>query len=291
MTKEVIAVTGSTGFVGRHLISSLQDKDVTLRVLIRNNESEVVGAKNIVGDLETGKGLEELLQGANIVINLVGRMQSSFKDLVSLNATVLDNLCLVATKSRVKKLIHVSAAAVYGQPVNNNPFTEDDTPMPDTPYSLSKLMGEQVLSFYYRDFSLPIIILRPPNIYGPGSDHGVVYNLIKSAKETGGVTIHGDGTQQRDFLYVGDFIDAIIKCLDYKGSGDVFNIATSDPKTLNELVKILAVVMKKELNITYEGQAQGARLVSASFKKAERLLNWKPWTNLEEGLKRTLESA
>ena len=289
MAKEIIAITGATGFVGRHLVPRLQQDSYEVRTLVRTNKDQIKGCQNIVGDLETGQGLEEFMDGAAIIINLVGKMLSPFKDLVSLNATVLDSLCQQATKVGIKKLIHISAAAVYGEPKDERSFTEGDQPLPDTPYSLSKLMGEEVLSFYQRNFDMSIIVLRPPNVYGPGSDHGVVYSLIKSAKETGEITLHGDGTQQRDFLYVADLVDAVIKCLAYKSS-DVFNISTSNPQDLNKLAETLKKIMQNQLKVVYQREAQGAKYISASFKKAQRLLNWEPTTNFEQGLKYTLDS-
>ena len=290
MAKEIVAVTGGTGFIGGHLISRLQEGNIDVRTLIRHNEVPVTYGQNITGDLETGEGLEELLDGVDMVINLVGKMQPPFKDLVSLNAIVLDNLCQIAIKKGVKKLIHISTAGVYGIPRNNRPFIEKDIPMPDTLYGLSKLLGEQIISFYQRSFKLPIIILRPSNIYGPGSDHGVVYNLIKSQKEIGKVIIHGNGTQKRDFLYVEDMVDAIIKCLDYDSSWGIFNISTNEPKDLNELVATLGKVLEVDIKVEYQGEGQGPKLVSASFAKAKRLLKWEPKTSLEVGLKKTLQT-
>lgn len=287
MGKEIIAVTGGTGFVGRHLINRLQETETKVRILTRHNSDDIGVDESVVGNLETGENLDKFLEGTDTVINLVGRFQPPFRDQVTGNVLILENLCSSAVKAGVKKLIHISALAVYGLPQDEHLFMEKDIPKPDTSYALSKRLGEEVIEFYQRNFGFPSIILRPPNVYGPGSDHGVVYSFIKSAKETGGVTIHGDGTQQRDFLYVGDLVDAIVKCLGY-GSSDIFNISTSDPKDLNELVKVLSKVMETDLKIIYEGEAQGAKVVSAYNSKAKDILNWKPRTSIEEGLALTL---
>lgn len=289
MEKKIIAVTGATGFVGRNLIPQLEKENFEVRLLVRNSKSANLSENCIIGDLETGEGLEQLLTSADIVVNLAGRIEQPFNDLVRMNAAAVYNLCDMSVRAGVKKLIHISTAAVYGLPTNEKPFTEEDKLEPNTPYGLSKLLGEEILSYYQRNVQLPVIILRPPNIYGPGSDHGVVYNLIKSEKETGGLTIHGQGTQQRDFLYVDDLITAIIKCFDYDNS-NIFNVTTSDPKDLNEFARILGKVTQKDLSITYQGEVQGVKFLSASNEKAKRLLDWEPKITLEEGLKQTLKS-
>src|SRR3989344_3369010 len=286
--EKVIGVTGAAGFGGRHLVERLKAENYFVRTLIRDVSKEIKDTESIVGDLETGENLDQFLDGIGTVVNLVGRFQSPFKDQLIGNAATLDNLCSVAVKNGVKKIIHVSALAVDGLPEEGHLFTEADTPKPDTSYALVKRLAEEVAQYYHNNFDLSIVILRPPNVYGPGSDHGAVYNLIKSAKESGGVTIHGDGTQQRDFLYVGDLVEAIVKSIGYQSSFDVFNITTADPKSLSELAGAIGKVMKIDLKVTHEGEAQGAKVVAGDNSKAKKVLNWVPKTSLIEGLSLTL---
>lgn len=286
----LVSITGATGFVGRHLVDRLIKNGFATRALIRDLGKETAAKEKVEGDLETGSGLEEFVAGIDVVVNLAGRFQPPFKDQLIGNAVTLENLCAAAVKSRVRKIIHISAAAVYGLPKDNTPFTEKDIPMPDTLYALAKKAGENVADFYHRNFGLSFVILRPPNVYGPGSDHGVVYNFIKSAKETGRVTIHGDGTQKRDFLFVGDLVDAVVKSLDYESGYEIFNISTDEPKDLNELTATLGEVIGTEIKIKHHGEAQGAKVVTASFDKAKKLLFWEPKTSLKGGLKQTLEA-
>ena len=269
----IIGVTGATGFMGRHLVERLNQEGHTTRALMRDPEKETDAKEKVKGDLETAEGLEEFLTGVDVVVNLVGRFPPPFKDQLIGNAGNLENLCQAAVKSGTKKIVHISAAAVEQL---------------DTTYSLSKKMAEEVADFYHKNFGLSFVILRPPNVYGPGSDHGVVYNFIKSAKETGGVNIHGDGTQKRDFLFVGDLVDAIVKSINHETAWDIFNVTTSDPKDLNELVSTLSKVMGKDIKANYQGEAQDAKVVSADNSKAMKELGWEPQTSLEEGLAKTL---
>lgn len=281
-------VTGATGFVGEHLIRRLNSEGYVTRALMRDLDRDTEAQEKVKGDLETGEGLEEFLTAVDIAVNLVGRFQPPFKDQLTGNAATLESLCAAAAKSGTKKIIHISAAAVYGIPKDGQLFTEEDVPQPDTPYALAKKAAEDVADFYHRNFGLSFVILRPPNVYGPGSDHGVVYNFKKSARETGGVNIHGDGTQKRDFLYVDDLVDAIMKSITHETPWEVFNITTSDPKDLNELAATLGKVMGSEVKVNYQGEAQGAKVVSADNSKAKKELSWEPQTSLEEGLAKTL---
>lgn len=271
--QHIVGITGATGFVGKHLVKKLNEEGYTTRALVRDLGKETEAKEKIQGDLETGDGLEEFATGLDVIVNLVGRFQPPFKDQLLGNAATLENLCGAAVKGDVKRIIYISAAAIDHL---------------DTTYALSKKMAEEVAKYYRSNFGLSFVILRPPNVYGPGSDHGVVYNLIKSAKETGGVNIHGDGTQKRDFLYVGDLVDAIIKSMTYEPAWDVFNITTSDPKDLNELAAALGKTIGSEVKVTYQGEAQGAKVVSADNSKAKKELGWEPQTSLEEGLAKTL---
>lgn len=286
----IVGVTGATGFVGKYLVKKLNEDGFATRALIRDLGKETAAREKVEGDLETGNGLEEFVAGIDVLVNLVGRFQPPFKDQLIGNAVTLENLCAAAVKSGVRKIIHISAAAVYGLPKDNTPFTEKDIPIPDTLYALAKKVGEDVADFYHRNFGLSFVILRPPNVYGPGSDHGVVYNFVKSAEETGRVTIHGDGTQKRDFLFVGDLVDAVVKSLDYESGYEIFNISTDEPKDLNELTATLGEIMGTEIKINHHGEAQGAKVVTASFSKARKDLSWEPKTSLKEGLVKTIAS-
>lgn len=284
----IIGITGATGFVGKHLLAKLNIEKYVTRALVRDISKETSAAQKVQGDLETGAGLGEFVSGVDVVINLVGRFQPPFRNQVVGNAINLENLCSAAVKAGVKKIIHISAAAVYGIPQNGQKFTEYDCPMPDTTYALSKYMAENVADYYHRNFGMSFVILRPPNIYGPESDHGVVYNFITSVRKTGGVVIHGDGTQKRDFLYVGDFVDAIVKSVNYETEYEIFNITTAEPREVNELATTLNSVMDAQFRIIHHGKEQGARIISADNTKAKKELHWLPETTLENGLVKTI---
>lgn len=284
-TTKTIGIVGSSGFLGQNLLGKLKKKGVQTKSFDRNLPKKLKSDKSFIGDASV-EIPGDFLDGVDVVINLVGQFPPPLKDQIIGNTLVIGNLCEAMVKSGINKLVHISTAEVYGYPKENKPFTEESSPIPVTTYGLSKKIGEELVEFYCKNFGISAIILRPANTYGPGSDHGVVYNFLKSIKETGGVKIHGDGTQKRDFLFVGDLVDAIYKSISYP-KNEVFNITTSESYDLNTLVGIMQDVLGKKISLAYEGEVQGAKVVSAENSKARRLLGWQPKVSLKEGVART----
>lgn len=287
---KTIAITGASGFVGRHLLSFLQEKGGKATALLRGENTAVSADRVVYGDLITGKGLDQFLQGADTVINLVGRFEPPFEDQLKGNVLTLSNLCEVAVKQGVKKVIHVSSAAVYGVPSNNRAFRENDPPQPDTTYGLSKKLAEEVAAYYYHKHDLKFVILRPPNVYGPGNDHGVVFNFAKAIKEKGGVIVHGKGEQKRDFLFVGDLVEAIGKSVNLEADFEIFNITSGQAISLMELVRVFEEALGKRVKVSFKGEAQGAKVIWADNSKAQKMLDWSPKVSLEEGIRLTFST-
>jgi UDP-glucose 4-epimerase len=244
---------------------------------------------NIVcGDLVSGKGLDQFLTGMQTVVHLVGRFEPPFEQQLKLNTLAFNNLCKYVVKQNVAKIIFVSAAAAYGSAQRGKYFSEKDKLLPNTHYGLSKKLGEEVAWFFHRKYGLQVIILRPPNIYGPGSDHGVIFNFLQSIKKTGRVVIYGDGKQERDFLYVDDMVEAILEAISYKAS-DAFNIGSGDTVSLIDVVGLLEEILDRKILVEYkDSQPFVVRRLAVQINKAKKLLHWKPMVSLKEGLKKTV---
>lgn len=286
MIEGKIAVTGGTGFIGSRLVARLEREGYKTSVLSLSGEERGVKSRIIKGDLVKNKGLKELLKGADLVINLVGGFLPPFEKQLETNVLALENLCQAVTRMGKMKIIHVSSAAVYGKKSN---ASEEDALLPDTTYGLAKKMGEEVLQYYQQSFGIPVIIFRPPNIYGFGTDHGVVYNFLESVKK-GKVTVFGDGKQRRDFLYVDDLVEAIIKAIDFKADFEVFNVGTGKTYALLDVVSLLEKVLNKKIKIEFkEAESHVSRVVGVKVKKAKKKLNWQAKTSLAYGLTQTYE--
>lgn len=251
----MIAIFGGSGFVGRNLTSVFKKKKIKFKVIKQ-------------GEID--------LSGVDTIINLVGRFDPPFEEQLKTNVLFLNSLCENAVAAGVKKIIHISASAIYDSEGEINP---------NNTYGVTKLLGDEVLKYYSNKNKMSVIILRPPNVYGPGSDHGVVYQFYKSIKETGEVTIYGDGKQERDFLYISDLLDVIIKSLNHKTEFEIFNVGSGKVYTLLDLVKCFETDLEKTININFQdAQIQSNKIVFSDISRTKKLLHWSPKVDLIQGI-------
>lgn len=203
------------------------------------------------------------------------------------------NLMQASVRYGVKKFIFISSGgAIYGEQ-DYFPADEEHPTRPLSPYGITKLTGEKYLHFYAETYGLHYVILRYANIYGPRQnphgEAGVVAIFTTKLLSQDQPIINGEGTQTRDYVYVGDVVNANLKALTYHKNG-YFNIGTGIETDVNEIFH--------QLNILTGGQAKeehgiakpGEQLRSVlNYEKAKKLLNWSPRVTLGEGLKRTVE--
>ncbi len=273
---KTVAIAGASGFVGQNLIKYLEKREEHQLKLISHQQLE--------------EDLADYLRDVTVIINLIGHFSLPSVDQMAGNVLPLARLAEVAVKNNIIKIIHISATAAYGLPDKGYQFKETDPLHPDTSYGLAKKMTEEVAEYYHQQHGLHFTILRPPNIYGPGTTKGVIYSLIKSVQEKGEVTLHGKGDQERDFLYVDDLCSAIEKCLDRDDDFEIFNITNGQVYTLLQVVEKLEKIMEKTIEKKFEGEAQGGSIICGDNQKAQTLLNWSPEVDLEQGLRRTIEA-
>jgi len=223
--------------------------------------------------------------GIEYLVNLAGAFFGDFNGLVSVNVESINNLLSIAVKYNIKKIVHVSTGAVYGEPVIYK-SKEDDALCPNTLYGLSKMYGEECLQYYSRLYKFDFIILRFPNVYGPGNNKGVVYNFLDSIRKENKVVIFGDGEQRRNFLHVDDAVEAIVLSLKYDGHSQIFNIADKETYSLNDLVNIIKKI-KPGFVVEYKAadSYNNLQVLSEDISKAIRLLSWRPLRGLDEGIK------
>lgn len=291
-SKFKIAVTGAGGFIGRNLLSRLKKEGFKTHVLVRNRRINIDGSELYLGDLVEGSGLKEFLSGVDVVVNLVGGFYPPFKNQLETNVVALDNLCQAAATQKIKKMVHISATAVYGFLKKGIFPKEDGALLADTTYGLAKKLAEQVAEYHHRMSGISFVILRPPNVYGSGSDHGVVANFIDSVKKTGGVVIYGDGKQERDFLYVDDMVDAIVKSINFNCDYETFNVGFGKSYTINTLVSEMEKVLDRKIKKKYlPEESFRTRVLIEDITKAKRILGWKPKIDLPEGLKKIINKA
>jgi UDP-glucose 4-epimerase len=207
----------------------------------------------------------------------------------------IKNILDLSSKNKVKKVMFASSSEVYGEPVEL-PEREDGPLNIHIPYATVKLAGEQMMRAYYEIYGLPTCSLRFFNVYGPkqdGSAYGFVVGIfVKKTLAGEPLTIFGRGNQTRDFVFVKDNIHAsILALLNPKTDGEVLNIGRQKSRTILELAKMVRKVSGRDLKFVFKEKHKGDKVVhrSASVKKLKRLIGYVPRTDLEEGLRKTLE--
>lgn len=285
--KQTIAVTGGTGFIGSKLIPRLLKKGFRVKVLTRNRGA--IFPKDVTvynGDLSTGN-LGQFLKETDILIHLAARRFPPEEEMFPNNVAAAQNLLVHTFKSPIKQVIMVSTVAVYGEGYGTS-FVEENKCLPNTVYGLTKYLGENIINFWAVKTGKPLTILRPFNVYGPGSSNGVIYSFCQSLKEKRSLTVFGDGSEKRDFLYVDDLIDAILKAISKKANG-IFNLGSGKNLSISELVNLFKDITKKDIKINFIKE-EGTQIKNLEYKidKAKKMLGWEPKTTLHEGLTRTI---
>jgi UDP-glucose 4-epimerase len=194
----------------------------------------------------------------------------------------------------VKKIIFASSGgAIYGDQ-ETFPAPETHPVRPISPYGITKLVAEHYLYYYKTVYGLDYVSLRYANVYGPRQDPfgeaGVVAIFIQKMLNGEQPIINGDGEQTRDFVYVGDVVEANILAMKNNISETVFNIGTGIETTVNLIFAHLKDIINPSIKEKHGPPKQGEQLRSViDYTNAQRVLQWKPKTSLTNGLEKTYE--
>jgi nucleoside-diphosphate-sugar epimerase len=299
-------VTGGAGFIGSHLTEELVRRGHFVRVVDnlvtgkRRNLDHVSGVEFVEGDLADPGIAERAAKGMDYVLHqaAIPSVPRSVRDPVASNRANVDaslNILVAARDARVKRLVYAGSSSAYGD-TPTLPKREDMPTNPLSPYALQKLMAELYCQMFTRLYGLETVTIRYFNVFGPRQDPGSPYSGVISLFSTallGGrrPIIYGDGEQTRDFTYVANVVDGVLRaCEAAKAVGEVINVATGGRISLNELLRTMNRVVGTDLEALYdEPRAGDVRDSQADITKARALLGYMPSVGLEEGLKRTLE--
>ncbi|HIQ02466.1 MAG TPA: SDR family NAD(P)-dependent oxidoreductase, partial [Anaerolineales bacterium] len=249
-------VTGGAGFIGSHLVEALVARGERARVLDDfstgrwENLAAVTGQVEVIeGDVRDRAAAARAVDGVEVVIHLaaIPSVQASVEDpqrVMAVNCTGTLNLLEAARAAGVRRFVFASSAAVYGDQTDL-PLREDLPPDPLSPYAASKAAGEALCRAYFASYGLPTVVLRFFNVYGPRQDprspySGVISIFVERMRQGLPPVIYGDGEQTRDFVYVGDVVEAVVRAAEREEAvGEVFNIAGGRQTSVLELVKVL----------------------------------------------------
>ncbi len=281
MSKNKILITGSQGFIGRHLVGKLLKSNLKTKVLEKKDFKSVSTIQNQIKD-------------CSVVIHLAGLNRGNSLDVLKTNIILTLKILEAIRKSdsRKYKIIFASTFAVYRQNIYSL-LTERSITVPRNYYGLSKLICEKIINTYCNLFGLNSVILRISNVYGPDSKinySSVVANFINASFKNEKIVINR-GQHVRDFIYIDDVVDAFLKVikLDIKKS-EVFNICSGNETSIKKLAETISNISKREIYIDYSTNDSFDEKFVGSFKKSQRMLDWKPKIDLQEGILRTFNS-
>lgn len=285
----VVGITGGSGFIGTHLIKNLRLKNFQVKVLaLENNPNFPKEVKFIKGDLVKKENLGKFLKEVDVLIHLAGSIFPPDNTMMENNVMSTFNLISESLNYPIKQIIFTSSVAVYGKDKRQK-FKEDDECFPNTNYGLSKYLAEKIVLYWGNLTGKPVTIFRPFNVYGPGNYKGIIYSFLSDIKNKGKIVIYGNGKQERDFMYVEDFVEAVSKAIAMKQNG-IFNLGSPKKYSILDIYKLFKKIMKKDIKLEYDLKEEGKVFnINQDLSNAKKVLDWQTETSIEEGLRKTID--
>lgn len=299
-------VTGGAGFIGSHLVEGLLAREYQVRVLDdfstghRHNLTGVAKRIELVeGSVADARLVDQAVAGCALVFHLAAlpSVVQSVEDPVRshlITATGTLHVLDAARRAKVKRVIYAGSSSAYGdQPGERR--TEDDLLIPLSPYAAAKLAGEHYCTAFTSVYALETVRLRFFNVFGPRQDakspySGVIALFIAAMTEGRRPTIFGDGAQVRDFVYVANVVEALLRAAEAAPAvGNVYNIGNGVGTTILELVQALNRLLGARLEPHFGPPRPGdVRYSQADIARARRDLGYAPTVSFEDGVQKTL---
>lgn len=309
-----VLITGAAGFIGSNLLEYLfkKYKNYEITVLdaltyagnLKNFPAQIKNSprfKFIYGDITNTNNVDKIVSESDIVIHCAAEthVTRSIHDNIKFFETDVLGTQAVANavyhhKEKVERFIHISTCEVYGQALTKK-MDENHPLNPHSPYAAAKAGADRLAYSYYITYNIPTIILRPFNIYGPRQHlEKAIPRFITSAILQEPLTVHGSGSPERDYMYVDDLskiIDLLMHAPIKKVKGDVFNAGSGQAISILKIAKLIAKHMnipKSQIHFVKDRPGQVSTF-ACDYGKVEKLLDWKPKIDFEEGLSKTIE--
>jgi len=298
-----VVITGAAGFIGSHLterclalgwdVVAIDSLTTYYSPAAKVRNAHAFDAHHRCTYLEQDildLDLRVLLADANVIFHLAAQAGvraswgQSFDAYTQLNVTVLQRLLEAARHATaLSKLVFVSSSSVYGD-AEALPTSEDQILRPVSPYGATKALGEHLCYLYYRNYGLPIVMLRYFSVYGPRQRPDMAFHrAIEAALHGRDFVLYGDGLQTRDFTFVEDAVEGTIRACDGL-SGQAYNIGGGSRISMLDVVKIIADELP-DLAVRHEQAQQGdARDTAADFSRAHEHFGYEPSWDVERGL-------
>lgn len=273
-----IFVTGAAGFIGKKIVERLPKEEILTDVV----NSSKINLQNINEVLN--------FEPVETVIHLgakTPKKELEWQDYFQNNISSTINILEYCIKKNVKKLIYVSSY-VYGNPIYT-PIDENHPINPHNAYNESKYLGERLCKFYSDRTKLNVTVLRPFNIFGEYMNQGfLLANLVESSKIDQKISIVNKDSK-RDFLHVDDFVDLILKIINYDSKFETFNVGTGISFSFEDIITKIEEITSKKLNLEFsENKEIFINEIKADITKIQKEVDWKPKISFEDGLKQML---
>ena len=302
----IFLVTGGAGFIGSHLAAELLARGHHVRVVDNLATGMITkvpaGAEFIEGDLTDAATAAEAVRGCEVVLHQaalpsvplsIAKPRQSHD--ANINATF--NILIAARDAGVRRVVYAASSSAYGDSAVL-PKGEGMPANPQSPYALQKNVGETYCRLFTELYGLETVSIRYFNVFGPRQHpsspySGVLSLFIKAALAGEASVIYGDGEQTRDFTYIDNVVDGVLRAIEAPDAvGEVINVATGGRISLNQAWAVLAGIVGPLPAPTYGPARPGdVRDSQADIAKAERLLGYRPQVGFEEGLRRTVAWA
>lgn len=296
-------VTGGAGFIGSHLVDCLLSAGHEVTVLDNFCTGRIQNLVQHKGDprltilekdVSDFLSIKDYFVGVEWVFHLAARADivPSIVSPIDYHNSNVDGTVAVLEASRragVKRFLYTASSSCYGIP-DTYPTPETAPMRPQYPYALTKYLGEECALHWAQVYKLPAVSLRLFNVYGPRSrtsgTYGAVFGVFLAQKLNGKpFTVVGNGTQTRDFTYVGDVVEAFVTAANSNITGISLNVGSGNTYSVNRLVELLGG------DVVHIPERPGEpRCTQADISKVKRLLGWKPTVSFEDGVSILLEN-
>ena len=308
LKRKRVCITGGAGFIGSHLAERLlDDNEVVVYDNLHRNAIQFAHLDNhpnltfIKGDVMDADGTRRAIDGCHIVIHCaaIAGVYSVDRNAVTtmeVNMLGTNQVVRAALAARVERFVEFSTSEVYGPFIHKG--KEDDLttigPVGENRwvYAASKLASEHLSFAHYKEDGLPLVIVRPFNVYGPRQvGDGAIRGMILQALQNAEITLYNDGTQIRAWCYIDDFVDGILRCTEVpEAIGHAFNVGNPQGTVTNfELANMIIRLTNSKSAVVFKPHpGPEVDLRVPSIEKAQAMLGYKPTTSLETGIKQTI---
>lgn len=303
---KAVSVLGATGFIGSALVRTLVAGGATVTAFARGSASpslpHLSGARIVLGDIRSAGDVGAALQEAQYVFMMAGRsgavesVHEAREDLDVNCGGLLNVLQTLREAALTPRIVFPGSRLEYGKP-QRNPVPEDEPLLPLVPYGLHKMFCERYLELFERRYGFTTAVVRLTNPYGPApTQYFRGYNLLNSmisrALEDATITVYGEGTQLRDYLYIDDTVELLLAAGQFP-SGTIVNGGSGVGVSIAEVAQTIVHIAKRGRVEHVEWPRAAAQAETGDFvadiSKA-RALGWTPATFLEDGLRATINA-